>query len=274
MKKVSIVIPNMFVDKSGQKVRDMDEALWFAKHCVERIKKYTDVSYELILIDNGSTNEEGVKFLKEEADIYIRFKENVGFGRGCNAGFDRATGEYIICMNNDIFVWPEWATLMIEDYQADPSVGVIMPALMKQTKNAREALEIEKPDMANYGKLGQGAEFGSCWMITRAFFDEMKKKDGYYFDPNFEIGMGEDRDLWRRVRRAGKDTFRTHKTRVFHQGNCTIGKIENRRSYTYPNRIYLKKITELEKDGKRLTMQERVILRQEAQKEYEESKAV
>lgn len=245
--KVSIIIPNLFENKPGRVVPDGDEPLWFAEHCFERIKKHTGISYELILIDNGSVH--GQELLKKHADVYIRFNENVGFGRGCNAGFERARGDFVVCMNNDIFVWEGWLKAMIEAYESDKNVGVVMPALMKQTNNGKEALKLEKIDLSvNYNSFIPGAEFGSCWMIERKFFDELKEKakcekfpEGYYFDPTFFPGFGEDRDLWDRVREAGKDTYRTHHTRVFHQGNVTIGKFKNRKSHTGANRSYLKK---------------------------------
>jgi GT2 family glycosyltransferase len=63
--------------------------------------------------------------------------------------------------------------------------------------------------------------------MKRSFLEEIKYKDGYYFDPYFAIGFGEDRDLWKRVRKHGKETYGTEKVRIYHQGNATVGKIIN-----------------------------------------------
>jgi len=243
--KTSIVIPNWFTGKPGRVVQDVDEAFWFAQNCFKRVKKFTNVSYELILIDNGSVH--GQDMLRKYADILIVNKTNLGFARACNQGFEKATGDYICCMNNDIFVWDGWLEQMIKDYESDGNIGVIMPALMKQTKNGKEALKFETIDLSqNKGIVSPGAEFGSCWLIKKSFFDELKDRakcekfpDGYYFDPTFFPGFGEDRDLWDRVRLAGKDTYRTHNVRVFHQGNVTICKFPNRKKYTSANRKYL-----------------------------------
>ncbi len=237
--KISIVIPNWLTEQGG-KIAKEAEAFWFLQHCIERLKKFTKATYELIIIDNGSTV--GQEFMESVADKYIRNEKNLGFAVACNQGFFVCEGEYIVCLNNDIFVWEGWEDALLKTFDDNPDCGVAMPGLMKQTKDGRVALEVEKLDLSsNYDKYGQGAEFGSCWMIKKEFFDEIKEKDGYYFDENFKMGFGEDRDLWRRVRQHGKETFRTHRTRVFHQGNITIGKIENRKQYTLPNREYLKK---------------------------------
>jgi len=244
--KTSIIIPNYFTNKPGGTIKDGDEALWFAKHCFERIKKYTK-DYELILIDNGSIH--GQDLLRKYADVLILNEENLGFAKACNQGFRRATGKYICCCNNDIFVYKGWLEALMKTFEDNPDCGVAMPALMKQTKKGKEALKI------NYDKYGKGAEFGSCWLIKKETMDKIG-----LFDENFKIGFGEDRDYWRRLRKIGLDTYKTHKTRVFHQGNITISKIENRKQYTGPNREYLKRITELDQQKKKKNLENKLIL--------------
>ncbi|MHA1225128.1 MAG: glycosyltransferase family 2 protein [Candidatus Hodarchaeales archaeon] len=233
-KLVSIVIPNYFTGKSGKVIKDRDESSWFAEHCFKRIKKYTKIPYELVLIDNGSIVDK--ELLDKWADILIRNKENLGFAKGCNQGFKLARGDWICCMNNDVFVYEGWLEALIKTFEDNPDCGIAMPALMKQTRKAKEALRIKEIDLSqNYMAYGKGAEFGSCWLTKKEIMDKVG-----LFDENFKIGFGEDRDYWRRIRKAGYETYRTHKTRVFHQGNVTIGKIENRRKYTFANREYLK----------------------------------
>ena len=108
-------------------------------------------------------------------------------------------------------------------------------------------------------------------MIKKELMDKLKEQDGYVYDERFKFCFSEDRDLWRRVRLLGYETYKTHKTRVFHQGNVSIAKIENRKQYTFPNRIYLHKLQELETNENKLTEKEKDILREEAQREYEDS---
>ena len=263
--KLSIVIPNWLTERGG-KIATTGEAHWFLNHCIRRVKEFT-IDYELILIDNGSTI--GVGYIKEQADKYVRNEENLGFAVACNQGFALAEGEFIVCMNNDIFVWEGWAEALYKTFDDNPDCGVAMPGLVSSTKDARVALSIKELDLStNFNKYGRGAEFGSCWMIRRDFLEHIKSVDGYYFDENFKMGFGEDRDMWKRVRREGKETIKTHKTRVFHQGNVTIAKLENRKQYTLPNRAYFKELCRLEVDGKRLTNEERKQLRAKMQEKY------
>lgn len=237
---VSIIVPNWFTNQGG-KVEPEAEAYWFAQQSIPRIKKYTE-NYELILIDNGS--ELGTKFLIDNADKFIHNSTNLGFAKAVNQGIEAAEGEWICVINNDVFVWPGWMDALKLTFTDNPTCGIAMPALVKDVRKAREALAIEMPDLhQNYGIYGAHAEFGSCWLTRRINLDKIKEIDGHYLNENFQYGFGEDRDLWSRIRFHLKlETFRTHNTRVFHQGNVTIGKVHNRKVYTSANREYLQKL--------------------------------
>lgn len=267
MVKLSIIVPNWLTEKGG-KISKEAEAFWFLQHCLDRVKKFTKNSFELILIDNGSTV--GIDYIKSQADKYVRNEENLGFAVACNQGFALAEGEFVVCLNNDILVFDGWDEALLKTFDDNPDCGVAMPALVSSTKDARVALEMDKLDLStNFGKYGRGAEFGSLWVIKRDFLEHIKSVDGYYFDENFKMGFGEDRNLWQRVRREGFETIKTHNTRVFHQGNTTICKLDNRKQYTIPNRAYFNKLKDLEVDGKRLTIEEKKLLREDIQKKYE-----
>jgi len=273
--KVSIVMPVYFNREQHGKYGE-HESFWFANKCLQRLMMETPRElYELIIIDNGSNlltsdliesfesgKYAGIKecVYKENrimidgtvedyfgaADILVTNYRNLGFAPACNQGFQLTRGEYVLCINNDILVWSSWLETMIKDYETckklKPEVGALMPALMRETRDAREAIAMGKIDItSNRDKFGAGAEFGSLWMTKTATLKLLKSMDGYVFDENFKVGFGEDRDLWKRMRKIGLETYRTHNTRVFHQGNMTMGKIENRKDYTIPNREYLAK---------------------------------
>ena len=263
--KTSIIIPNYFMGKPGRIVPDGDEEFWFAEHCFERLKKFTSLPYELILVDNGSVG--GKELLRDNADVLVTNKENLGFAKGCNQGFKLATGDWICCMNNDIFVWEGWLEALIEVFDKKENCGVSMPALFREERDARKVLEIDKIDLSkNHDKFGEGAEFGSCWLTKKSILDKVG-----LFDENFKVGFGEDRDLWRRMRRDGYETYRTHNTRVFHQGNVTMSKITERTTFTFPNRAYLKQIRELEVNGKILNDEEKKNIKEEIEKDYKKN---
>ena len=67
--------------------------LELTKTCIESIRAYTrDVPYEIIIVDNGSTDG-SVKWLKRQKDLRCIFNEqNEGFPKGCNQGLAIACG--------------------------------------------------------------------------------------------------------------------------------------------------------------------------------------
>ena len=72
---------------------------------IESFHKVETYPYELIVVDNASKEDEG-KLLKEKyPDIIIVCSDkNLGFAGGNNLGYQYATGEYILYINNDITI--------------------------------------------------------------------------------------------------------------------------------------------------------------------------
>lgn len=76
--------------------------------CIHSVKKYTeDISHEIILVDNASTDGSKEHFENFEGIKYIYSDTNLGFGRANNLGVQQAEGEFLFFLNSD--------TLLIED---------------------------------------------------------------------------------------------------------------------------------------------------------------
>jgi GT2 family glycosyltransferase len=71
--------------------------------CLNSISEFTkDVNYEVLVIDNGS-KDGTLEILKNEYS-HIKLVENsnnIGFGRACNIGIEKALGEYVFLLNSD-----------------------------------------------------------------------------------------------------------------------------------------------------------------------------
>jgi len=76
----------------------------FLKRCLDSIIKYTkNISFEIIVVDNNSTDRTIEEFPKlYESVKFIFNKENKGFGAGCNTGVNYAFGKYVAFINPDI----------------------------------------------------------------------------------------------------------------------------------------------------------------------------
>ncbi|PKQ70831.1 glycosyltransferase family 2 protein [Raineya orbicola] len=100
--------------------------------CIESILQYTqEVSYEIILVDNASTECSPDKFLELFPQItLIKSPENVGFAKGNNLGLQYAKGEYILLLNSDIELNENSIAICLQKMQENPQIGVISPLLV------------------------------------------------------------------------------------------------------------------------------------------------
>lgn len=99
------------------------------KECIKSIRKYTKKgTYELIVVDNNSTD--GTRdWIKERYDIKPVFNdENLGFPAGCNVGIKAANvNNDILLLNNDTVLTPRWLeNLQIALYSSD-KIGAVGP---------------------------------------------------------------------------------------------------------------------------------------------------
>lgn len=78
------------------------------RSCIDSIVLYTHgCSYEILLVDNHSTDGSKELFEKDKRIRYFYQAENLGFGKANNIGFREAQGSYFLCLNTD--------TLLVED---------------------------------------------------------------------------------------------------------------------------------------------------------------
>ena len=73
------------------------------ENCIASIISQTkDVEYEIILVDNASTDGSKEYFEKRNGIHYIYSNENLGFGRANNLGAKSASGEFLFLLNSII----------------------------------------------------------------------------------------------------------------------------------------------------------------------------
>lgn len=70
--------------------------------CVNSLFTHTSgVEFEVIIVDNASTDDSSAWFEVDNRVTFIRSHENIGFGRANNLGYQHASGKYIFLLNSD-----------------------------------------------------------------------------------------------------------------------------------------------------------------------------
>ena len=96
----------------------------FLKPCLESLTQQTKKSREIILVDNGSTDD-SVEFIKShypEVKI-ISLPSNRGFAAAVNQGIEQSKGSFVAVLNNDTMVNPDWLEVLCGFLEENPHIG-------------------------------------------------------------------------------------------------------------------------------------------------------
>jgi len=109
-------------------------------NCVRSIIKFTQCSYEVILVDNGSTECDSERFLSIFPKItLIKSEKNLGFSRGNNLGIDSSNGEYILLLNSDTILINNAIDLSIARIKTDETIGALSCQLVDKKGDIQQA---------------------------------------------------------------------------------------------------------------------------------------
>jgi O-antigen biosynthesis protein len=107
--------------------------------CLESILAYTDIPFELIIVDDCS-HDATSQVLGKLVNVHIvKNAENMEFIRSCNKGASLAKGQYILFLNNDVMVTPKWLSVMVETMGRYPKCGAVGAKLVRPDGTLQEA---------------------------------------------------------------------------------------------------------------------------------------
>ena len=93
-------------------------------------KKLKSVSYEIIVVDNASREDEAAKIHElYPTVISIRSNENGGFSGGNNIGIRAAKVKYIFLINNDTYIESDEIAYLVERLESRPEIGGVSPKI-------------------------------------------------------------------------------------------------------------------------------------------------
>lgn len=107
------------------------DQLDFTKACIDSIERFTPPIYEIIFVDNGSsdgTPEHLWQIAQRMPRVrLVANRQNHGFAKGNNQGLCFARGKYVLLLNNDTVVTPGWLEGMISVFERYPRTGLVGP---------------------------------------------------------------------------------------------------------------------------------------------------
>ena len=191
---------------------------------LESLRAHTDVPFEVIVVDNASTDETA-SLLKRLDNARIQLNErNLGFGGACNLGARMARAESVCFLNSDTVVTPGWLRALTHTFE-DRRCGAAAARLVHPDGRLQEAGSIIWQDGSTEG-YGRGedpfapeysyarpVDYGSaaCLLVRRELFDTLGG-----FDDRYAPAYYEDADLCLRLRQAGWSIRYQPRATVFH----------------------------------------------------------
>jgi GT2 family glycosyltransferase/tetratricopeptide (TPR) repeat protein len=207
----------------------------YTRQCLESVLRHTRRPYELVLVDNGSTDGtpaylEEVRSRPGPARVeVIRNETNVGFAAGCNQGLARAHGQYLLLLNNDTIVTAGWLDGLIAWALHDwPRVGLVGAVTNYSRPPQQVAVDYTEAEGIHAFAARRRREYagkavevdrltGFCLLLRREAFEQIGG-----FDERFGLGFFDDDDLSVRAREAGFRLLVAQDVFVHHFGSRTF----------------------------------------------------
>jgi len=236
-------------------------AFQYTRKCIESIIKYTNYPYELIIVDNGSTDGT-VEYIKSLTTQYahVRLVENssnVGFAAGNNQGAKFARGKYLLFLNNDVLVSDGWLHGLVAAIESDERIGAAGPMTNRISgRQSYSCIPYYESDEKGFHKFAQHVSqvksnvitprrrlAGFALIIYKRLFEEIGG-----FDVSFGTGNFEDDDLSLRIRKKGYLLMVNEGVYIHHFGSQTfkVNRIDYKKSIQERLAIFQKKWPEID----------------------------
>ena len=194
-------------------------------NCINSLKKSTYSNLEIIIVDNISSDGSQEKCKNKFPDIkLIQNKNNLGYCGGNNVGIQHASGEFIVILNPDTIVEPNWINELISAYN-EFGEGLYQPKILslneenviQSTGNmlhifgfgfARDKGNKVTNKVEEIQKIGYAS--GTCLFTSRAVLNKVGLLDEFLFLYHDDLDLG-----WRAAQ-IGINSYYVPKSKIFH----------------------------------------------------------
>ncbi len=202
----------------------------YLRRCVESIFAYTRPPFELIILDNGSTDGSRHylnELVRKHRNVKVVLNErNIGAPAGLNRGLAVADGNFFVFLDSDTVVTEGWLDRLLRWMEIDPTIGMVGPCsnfasgqqISVKYRNLKEMHQFAQEWCER--NIGTGYEMPAlisfCVLMRRSVIDAIGGMDA-----RFGLIMHEDIDYSLRALVAGFRFWLALDAFVHHYGNRT-----------------------------------------------------
>ncbi|MDZ7586391.1 MAG: glycosyltransferase family 2 protein [Patescibacteria group bacterium] len=192
--------------------------------CLASVLKTNVNFFEVIVVDNASSDG-SVEKLNKRVKL-IRSKTNLFFTGGCNLGAKKAKGEWLVFLNPDTVVEPDWLTELVKEAKdkkltLQPKIKIYgtdrIDCVIGKYFWPGFGIAIGRGKADKYERIIKGDYAnGTCLMINKNWFWHLGG-----FDENFKF-FYEDADLQLRAKKQGGRAIGVMKAVIYHKGSLSF----------------------------------------------------
>lgn len=203
------------------------------RKCLDYLLRVVNVNFKIMVIDNGSRNNEAAILKKEYGNKIEVFplKENLGFSGGVNYGTEQAkkyNPTYFLLLNNDVEVDKNFLKFLLETASKNKKIGIVGSCVFDYTQRNKIlysggemnwflAKPFHKTDLHN--NIRKEKFVTGCSMLIKK---EVVDKVGL-LDDNF-FAYFEDTAFCFRARESGFECVSDPRSKVYHKESSSTGK--------------------------------------------------
>jgi len=205
----------------------------YLKKCLKSLERIDYDNYEIILVDNNSTDD-SIEFVKNTypSIIIIKLEKNYGFAEPNNIGAKNAKGNFLLFLNNDTEVTPNFVTELVKAAKTDKQIAICQSLLLKpsgEIDSSGDFLDTLGRAYSSKIKPKSIKEIlsarGASMLVKRNIFENLGGFDKEYF------ASFEDVDLGWRSWIAGYKVIVVPSSIVYHSGGQTIKELSSVMSF-------------------------------------------
>lgn len=206
--------------------------LGYTLDCLASLQHLDYPDYEVVVVDNGSTDGSVGAIRQGFPDVtLIENGENLGFTGGNNVGLRHAlrrNADYVLLLNNDTEVAPDFLQHMVEAAEADPSIGIAGPTIyyherpdltwsaggkIDRPRGQTQMIGLDKRDIGQYGTSPREVDFvtGCALLVRGSVLEQVGLLDEKFFAYYEEV------EWCVRAHRAGYRIVNVPRAKVWHK---------------------------------------------------------
>lgn len=201
------------------------------------------VSYEIIIVDNGSRADEAFALKSEFPSIVaLRSEKNLGFAGGNNLGIKQAKGEFLFFINNDTFIREDNLNILLDQLRTNDQLAGASPKVVFATPPyniqfagftdftkitlRNNAIGYNEPDDGRWNSIARTPFLHGCAMILKR-----SAIDAVGFMPEIYFLYYEELDWCKSFTRSGYRFLYVPSVVVYHKGSKSTGQESPLKTY-------------------------------------------